>query len=329
MNKKISEILSYFNPEKLKNDKRIVVFSVCLLIAVSLWFLNALGKNYTTTLTYPVKYVNPPENLFLANVPPSKLELNVQAHGFTLLRHKLAFSFSPIVLDLSAISQSMESENNEYRVASENLISRIGAQISKEITVNNVSPQVVSLVFDKLNTKKVSVLPQVELNFKSQFFLKGSVKTKPDSIEITGPAAVLDTLIVLETEKLTFEDLDKTMERNVFVTHPENTEISPEKVVIIIPVEKFTEKELTLPVQVVHLPEGGNLKLFPPNVKITVMVGLSEYEEVSPLDFTATVDFNQALAGESHLEVSVETGKANIQLMKIAPAAIEYLIESE
>jgi hypothetical protein len=75
------------------------------------------------------------------------------------------------------------------------------------------------------------------------------------------------------------------MEQSVPVTHPENTNISPEKVMVLIPVEKFTEKELTLPVQVIHLPEDVNLKLFPPNVKITVMVGLSEYEEVSSRDF--------------------------------------------
>ena len=329
MNKRISEILGYFNPERLRNDKRIVIFSVCLLIATSLWFLNAMEKDYTTALTYSVKYVNPPDNLFLANNPPEKLELNVQAHGFTLLRHKLAFSFSPIVLDLSAISQSIESENNEYRVPSEILINRIGTQVSKEISINGVTPQTVSLVFDSLNTKKVSVLPQVELNFKSQFFLKGIVETKPDSIEITGPAAALDTLNVLQTEKITFEGLDKSMERTVSVAHPKNTQISPEKVAINIPVEKFTEKKLTLPVQVIHLPEDVQLKLFPPNIAVTVMVGLSEYEEVSSSDFSATVDYNQALAGENHLEVSVETSKEYIQLMKVVPNSIEYLIESE
>jgi hypothetical protein len=329
MNKRISEILGYLNPEKLKNDKRIVVFSVCLLIAASLWFLHAMGKDYSTSLTYSVKYVNPPENLFLANTPPSKLELNVEAHGFTLLRHKLAFSFSPIVLDLLAISQSLESANNEYRVPSENLIRRIGTQVSKEITINGVSPQNISLVFDKLNTKKVSVLPQVELNLKPQFSLKGKVEAKPDSIEITGPAAVLNTIDVLKTEKLVFEGLDKNTERSVPVTHPDNTNISPEKVMVHIPVEKYTEKELTLPVQVIHLPEDVNLKLFPPNIKVTVMVGLSEYENVSSRDFSATVDYNQALAGENHLEVSVETSKAYVQLMKIVPNSIEYLIESE
>lgn len=329
MKKRIAEILGYFNPEKLKNDKRIVVFSVCLLIATSLWFLNALGKDYTTTLSYSVKYVNPPKNLFLANNPPSKLDLNVQAHGFTLLRHKLAFSFSPIVLDLSAISQSLEGDNNEYRVPSENLVRRIGAQVSKEITINGVSPQNILLVFDSLNTKKVPVLPEVELNFKPQFNLKGTVEAKPDSVEITGPAAILETIDVLHTEETVFEGLDKTVEKYALVVHPGNTDVSPDKVVIYIPVEKFTEKELILPVQVNHLPENVELKLFPSNIAVTVMVGLSDYEEVSPRDLSATVDYNQALLGESYLEVKVETNKANIQLVKVVPSSVEYLIEPE
>lgn len=96
-----------------------------------------------------------------------------------------------------------------------------------------------------------------------------------------------------------------------------------------IPVEKFTEKELTLPVQVINLPEDVNFKLFPTNIKVTVMVGLSEYENVSSRDFSATVDYNQALSGENNLEVSVETNKEYIQLMKVVPNSIEYLIESE
>jgi hypothetical protein len=329
MNKRISEFLGYFNPEKLKNDKRIVVFSVCLLIAAILWFLNAMEKDFTTSLTYSVKYVNPPDNLFLANTPPEKLELNVQAHGFTLLRHKLAFSFSPIVLDLSAISQSLESDNNEYRVPSENLIRRIGPQVSKEITINGVSPQTISLVFDSLNTKLVPVLPQVELKFKPQFYLKGIVEAKPDSIKITGPTSVLDTINNLQTKKIAFEELDKSTEKSIAVTHPENTVISPDEVVVYILVEKFTEKELTLSIEIIDLPKDVQLKLFPPNIKVTVMVGLSEYENVSSRDFSATVDYNQALSGDNHLEVLVEKNKDYIQLIKVVPNSIEYLIESE
>ena len=84
MKKKLNEISGYFKLEKLKNDKRIVVFIVCLSIATVLWFLNALSKDYSTTISYPVKYVNPPGNQFLSNSPPAKFDLKVEAHGFTL-----------------------------------------------------------------------------------------------------------------------------------------------------------------------------------------------------------------------------------------------------
>ncbi|SHF83727.1 hypothetical protein SAMN05444274_11063 [Mariniphaga anaerophila] len=329
MNKKITEILTFFNREKLRNDKRIVVFAICLLIATSLWFLNALNKDYTTELTYSVKYVNPPKNLFLANTPPTKIDLNVQAHGFTLLRHKLAFSFSPVILDLSAISQSMGGASNEYKVPSEILIRRISDQVSKEISINAVSPQTITLVFDSMQIKKLPVLPKVSLEFEQQFFLKGVVTATPDSIEIAGPAALLDTLTVLPTEARDFKEVNKSLEKIVPIIFPQNTKVSPEKVTISIPVEKFTEKKLTIPIQGNNVPQGVDLKLFPPQITVTVMVGLNEYENVSPHDFTASVDYQQALSGNNALDVSVKTGQSFIQLIKVVPASVEYLIETE
>ena len=328
MNKKLTEIIGFLNPENLKKDRRIVVFAVCLLIATMLWFLNALGKDYITTLTYSVKYVNPPKNLFLANSPPSKLELNVQAHGFTLLRHKLTFSFSPIVLDLTAISQNMNQNSKVIQVPSELLIRRIGTQISKEISVNEVSPPTLSLVFDSLETRMVPVNPRVSTGFKPQFYLKGNIVAIPDSIKISGPAGILDTLAFLNTENRTFPGLDASTERILNIIHPRNTSISPEKVTVHIPVEKFTEKELNIPVQVKNVPEDVDLKLFPPQVTVSLMVGLSEYENVRASGFTAVADYEQVLLGNSVLDVMIETDHSFIQIMKVSPNSVEYLIES-
>ena len=79
---KISEFLKLDN---IKQDSRVIIFLICLLISTILWFLNALGKNYDTTLEFPVKYINPPENQFIANSPPENLVLKVNAHGFYIV----------------------------------------------------------------------------------------------------------------------------------------------------------------------------------------------------------------------------------------------------
>jgi hypothetical protein len=84
-----------------------------------------------------------------------------------------------------------------------------------------------------------------------------------------------------------------------------------------------------VPVTVLNLPEDIHLKLFPPTIKITVMVGLSEYENISSGDFTAAVNYNQVMAENNQLDVSVDIQKPYIRLLKVTPRTLEYLIETE
>jgi YbbR domain-containing protein len=328
MNDRIKKILGKFHPEKLKNDKRIIVFAICLFIAAALWFLNALGRDYTATLSYSVKYVNPPDKLFLANEPPDKFELTVQAHGFTLLRHKLAFSFSPIVLDLKNISQNLDNQTKEVQISTENLLRQIGEQVSKEIAIVEISPKNIALVFDNHYTKMVPVKPRVSLNFKPQFYLRGDIAVKPESLKITGPSAIIDTISFLQTENKTFQNLDKNLENVILVEHPSATKISPEKVTLNIPVEKFTEKKISVPVQLINMPQETRLKLFPAAVTVTFLVGLSDYENISEKSFNAVADYRQTSSKQETLEVLIVEKPPFVEILKVSPGKVEYLIET-
>ncbi len=329
MKKKLLEIVRYINPERLRNDRRIVVFSICLLIAIGLWFLNAMSKDYSTTISFPVKYTNPPENQFLANSPPSKFELNVEAHGFTLLRHKLTFSLSPILINLTTISQSNQGSGTTYPVQNEDLIRRISTQVSKEISITDINPKEITLVFDSLKSKKVPVKADISVDFAPQHYLRDSVEVKPAELEISGPASALDTIHSLKTQFKKYDGADKTFERIIRVEHPRNTDISPEKVIVTIPVERFTEKEFKIPVEVKNLPEEDtSIKLFPSDVKVSFLVGLSEYENVTESDFKAVVDYNSISKNDENLEVTIESQPPLIQTLRVSPGTVEYLIET-
>ncbi len=328
MKKKLSKILGYFNFEKIKNDKRIVVFLVCLFIASSLWFLNALSEDYTTTITYPVKYINPPSNQFLSNQPPSQLHLKVYAHGFTLLRNKLNFSFSPIILNLTNITQNIEPSSNGFRINTNSFIRQISDQVSSEITINNIQPEIFYVVLDSLKTKLVSLKTDFELSFKPQFNLKEPVILNPKQVEITGPAAVLDTIFFLNTEKRNIDKLDAEISLTLEIIHPENTTIKPEKTEVKIPVEKFTEKELVIPIQIKNNSDTFNIKLFPSEIKLAVLVGLSEFEEIDASKFEVFVDYKDIKAEAENLEITVHSKLPNVQIIRFIPASVEYLIET-
>lgn len=326
MKEKLSKIPGYFKIEKLKNDKRVIVFSVCLLIATTLWFLNALSKDYSTSISFPVKYINPPAKQFLASNPPEKFELKVNAHGFTLLRQKLSFSFSPIILNISNIIKTTEPNSSGYRINSNSLTRRIADQISSEITVTNVLPDIFYIKLDSLKTKTVPVKTNINYTFKSQFNLKVPEFVTPNQIKITGPGAILDTIYFLSTEFRNFENVDKDIVQKLEIIHPENTVIKPEKVDLKISVEKFTEKEIKIPIQVINLPKEKNIKLFPSEIKLTILVGLSEFEKIDATKFEVNVDYNNINTGVENLEIALKSIPDNVQIIRFAPLNVEFLI---
>ncbi len=328
MNKRLKEIIGFFSLEKIRNDRRIVVFMVCVLIATVLWFLNALSQDYSTTVSYSVKYTNPPGKLFLANNPPSKIDLKVDAHGFTLLRHKLSFSYSPIVLDLTSIAKDGEQEGNLINVRTEDLIRLVSQQVSSEIKVTDISPKIITLLFDSLYTKSIPLKADVNIDLKPQFFLTGSVIVEPDSVQITGPAAIIDTVNIVKTKTVNFEKLGNEVELAVDIVHPDKTTVSPEKANLKIPVERFTEKEFKIPLEIRNKPEDINFKIFPSEVSISFLIGLNNYEDIRSTDFQLFVDYDSINTSET-LEVYVSKKPDFIQLLRISPPSVEYLIETE
>ncbi len=326
MNKKPFEIKGLFNLKLLKADKRLITIIICLLIATALWFLNALSKSYITTLSYPVKYINPPANRFLANTPASKFDIKVEAYGFTLLRHKMAFTFSPLLLNLSGILKDSDEDKKEVTIPTESLIKQIESQISNEVTIADIRPQTITLILDRLKTKRVNIKPVVEIDLQPQFFLKDSIVLKPPAVEVSGPAAVIDTIGFLKTEKYSFNEVNTTIQQSVKVICPQNTSLSDDKVTIYIPVERYTEKEVRLQLQAKNIPEKSQVRLFPSEVKVTFLVNLSDYNNIDKDNFTAIVDLNDN-EGET-LKVVLAHMPSDIKMVRVTPENVEYLIEA-
>ncbi len=325
---KIKKISSHLKFNKLKNNKQVVIYLVCLLIATVLWFLNALEKDYSTSIWYPVRYIDPPNQQFLSNEPPSKLELKVDAHGFTLLRYKMSLTFSPILLNLSSITKDTPSNNGSYSIPTQSLLRIIRSQVSNEITVREVNPEILLIDLDSLKSKVITVKAAVDFSFKPQFNLKTPVSLSPAEVNITGPAHTIDTLRFLYTESKTFDDLDISVERNLNILHPKNTSIVPKNVLLKIDVEKFTEKEIKVPIQIKNKPDNAKIKLFPSEVKISCLVGLSNFENITSNDFKAVVDYNSITGESTNLAINIESQPKFIELIHSVPKSVEYLVET-
>lgn len=326
MNTNISRVSAYFNVGKIRNNNRVVVFLVCLAIATTLWFLNALSKNYSAEISYPVKFVNSPVNRFMAEKTPDKFDLEIEGQGFTILRLRM-LPLSPVKIDVEEITKNLDSNSGTYKISGSNLAPQIAAQINSDVKITKIYPEVLSIVLDSLATKTVPVELDVNIDFEPQFNLKSPVSTIPQEVKITGPAILLRKISVIKTKVNIMNKLNSSIKQEIELIHPEKTTISPEKVSLMIDVEKYTEKELKIPIEILHKPENTHIKLFPSEIKVVFTVGLSRFENIKASDFGAAVDYNSIVKDVNNLSVTLYKKPAFIQDLRFVPERVEFLIE--
>jgi len=322
--------VKYLKKIYFRNDKRVAAYLVCVVIATGFWFLNALSKTYTADITAPVVYTNMPTNKILASQLPENLELTIRAHGFTILRHKLSFLFMPLEFNVNELTNNRMNGNkrSSFAFPSKPFLNELAYQMSNDIEILNMNPDTLYFRFDRMAQRKVKVKPVVQVKLKKQYQISGHIKTTPDSILVSGPQVMIDTMHFAYTQSQTFSQIDKTIQAEASIVHPKQIFFEPGKVTMEIPVEEYTEAEKTIPVQIIGLPENVNMKLFPDKVRVSFQVGLSRFAEIRPEDFRFTVSYSQVTEGKQHLKIKAESAPVFIYEMKIMPEEVEYLIEN-
>ncbi|MCK4664898.1 MAG: hypothetical protein KAT68_18650 [Bacteroidales bacterium] len=327
---KLKKYFQYFDQKKIKIERKYFIFLIFVLICTIFWLLNALSKEYTTTIRYPVKYINFPQKKILVNKLPNNLEIKVNSFGFTLLKYKLKVrvSFAPVVFNLSTFTlRSFRGKNNyNYFILTKNELDKISKQLSSDLEVLQVYPDTIYFHLADIVKKKVEIIPDVYVNYDKETFLNGKITVSPDSINVWGPETIIDTLKYIKTKYQKFDDVNKLIKRNVGLSEIKKVKYSDKRVVITIPAEKYTEGSKIVPIEVINLPDSLTITIFPKEINVTYMVALSNYDKIQTDDFKVLVDYkNKDLS--NYLKVKLVKSPEFITKVKFKPVKTDYIIE--
>lgn len=323
----VKQFTEFLKKSNLRIDRNIITYLICVVIATILWFLNALNKDYSAVISYPVKYVNLPQGKHLISDLPSTLSLEVRAKGFALLGHRISTSFLPITFNVNTYSNHLleKDEVFEYNLNTNEIKDKIGNQLNTEIKLLDITPATIEFKFAQSVEKKVAVRPVVNYTLKRQYILN-QITATPDSVLVSGPATIIDTLRYISTKSLRLKDLGKSVTKEVELTPLRGCTVDDATVKLDLQVEQFTETKKTIRLQARHVPGSFYLRLFPDNVNITYDVGLSNYEKITNQDFEFYVDYDQTQSS-SYLDVKVGKTPAFIKNLVFSPQKVEYIIE--
>jgi hypothetical protein len=160
--------------------------------------------------------------------------------------------------------------------------------------------------------------------------LNGAITFTPDSIVVNGPNNILDTLSAVYSRFSNFEKLNKALQRNVALKEIDKLRFNKKRVVMQIPVSKFTQATFNVPIQPKNVPDSVDLKSFPRMAIVTCLVSLEEYDKIQSKDFLLEIDFNdiENLLGNK-LTVTLGIAPTNVKTVTFFPESVEFILDKK
>jgi len=307
------------------SKKKIAIFSVFIFIATIFWFLDALNREYTTKINYPVELYNFPEELSITSSYPEKLTVTVKAHGFDLLGK---FNIEkPVRINVKELSVKDKLDNSKLIISLKKISDDLFPKTTG-IEIVQIYPETIILSTKKLLSKKVPVKLNIIFTTETLYMQSGDIKMIPDSIRVSGSEKMLSEFNEAETVLRNFKNLNDTLTENIQLKKVNNLKYSEDKVKIILPIDKYTENDIKIPVKIINCPDSLKIITFPNEIKLTYKIGLSMYNAIGKNDFEVVIDFLEIdRERKEKIQVRLTKQPNHLQSVKISPEYLEYIIE--
>ena len=318
-------------PQKMKKQKQRnflasfssdrLVLGTCIGLALILWLLVKLSEEFVSTREVKIEYLLPQDRSFI-ETPPASVITTVKGSGWTLLSNYLDQE--------NAIIQFSLPVKPSFTINGSILKNKIQQRLGR-LNIQDINYDYILLKMDGLDHKRLPIRLNSDLSFATQHQLKTNVKLQPDSIDILGPPSLLDSITEWSTEVLKLTEIKNSFNTNLLLIQPANKELklSPKTINVSAEVEQNTQKDLFIKVQVLNGPDS--LNIFPQNIRISCIVGLSNYDRLSANDFVLEANFKDVSQNSTNNTLPVNLSKVPsfVKQVKLDKESVEYFLVKE
>jgi hypothetical protein len=321
-----NKISSFFKSEA--NNKKLSTYALFLFISFSFWFLSMLSKQHETTLQIPLIYSNFPADKVIATPVTKFAEVRVKAPGFSILFYNL-FSFSKLNLDINNANTKPKKGGSEVFWLMNSKRKAIAEILSSSMELIAISPERLIIPFSNKAKKKVAIKLNQSITLKPEIWFSNPISLTPDSVMIYGEQEKLDAIIFIETDELVLADVSENENHILGVIIPDDLQCKTQNIEVAIEVEPFVEQMLKYKVEVDNLRKGYSIKLFPEVVQVTLRAPKDKYSMLQTDFLNLSVDASLIDSENRTLTVDVENLPSFIQLQRVYPSRLEYLLIKE
>lgn len=298
-------------------------FLFFLIFAIVIWIFVQFSKQYNEILNIPVEYTNVPPDKLILDDNPTSMELRMQENGF-----KIAwFSLFPPTLTVD-VSKANEENGNLVYVFDENR-QEILRQLDLDFDDNKFLKDAIVITYDQKQEKKLPVISKIDIAFAAGYSAIENLRISPDSIRVSGPDNILDTLSALYTFPVEFTKVKEDLSGSVFLdtTALPNVTFYRSKVNYSMDVEKFTEGSVQVPIELTNVPQGLNVVIFPKETVLFFQVNLKDFSKVTASDFRVVANFQNVKGNQDFLIPEVVNRPDFTSNIRLNEKRIQFIIK--
>ena len=298
------------------------VFLFFLLLALIYSMLSKLTSNYTKTIVFAVKAVDVPSDQVVLDQSIDSIRLELKGYGYNLAKYYID---QPII-EISV--NNLNKVKSNYQWTKQRNFSDLQSKFNKSVSLLSSSVDQIDFIIEQYESKKVPIELEFEIGYKSGFDSFQEYKLSKDSITVTGPNSLIDTINVIQTHKLVLNQIDSEINTKIRVKSPKNNNIthSDTEIDFQLKVEKFTEESIKVPITIVNISDNMKINYYPKVVSVLYRVSIKDYKAVNPMDFRVECDLNMINKDNSVLISSITKKPSNVKKCRIENNQIQYVI---
>lgn len=177
---------------------------LAVLLSVIMWYFVVGEERAEVGLTVPLVLINMPRDLIVVNNVTQGIEIRVNGPR-SLIRS----------LSTENLSKSLNLSNTREGAVSFSISSE-GIPLPRGVKITRINPTQVTVVLQKLLTRKITVHPRITGRPASGYELE-SIQANPEQVDIAGPEDVIEKLEGLFTKPVDIQGLKTDLKQRTFL----------------------------------------------------------------------------------------------------------------
>jgi YbbR domain-containing protein len=301
----------------MRKNAHIIIASI--IFSIILWISVSLTNDYVTTYQIPIRIIDFPEEYTTGSNIPDNVNIRLRGNGWKLLTLNLGTGSEYIV---SANGDSGRKMVNLFASLSEN------PWLTSDTDVLDIHPDTISFQVEKIISKKVKIIPDYSVQYRTGYGLASPVRVIPESTVVYGPRSVINNLSNVKTATIELNALEGRIVERGSLEAARGMTYEQDVVEVHFDVQRIVDRNFeNLPVEVVDIPGDRDVVLIPNNITIGVRGGIDILGRLRSDSIRAVVYYRDVVLDTVGGVSPTLNLPENVHLLYRKPEYMRYIIK--